>query len=194
MQKLLIMNPKRRKARATKRSAPKPKRARSKRKSNFSLATFKKRTKARRNPISLGRSGMGMFSGALTGVVGATAVNLVASKIPIPEKVENKAGARTVIKLALGVGGIFLGSKMRGKSGSTLAKAAEGSLIYTLTELVARIGAKNNLNLGVYMTPNAGRIMPGATPRIAAPSQRMGQYFKTSPQRRPTMSGINRNR
>lgn len=234
MEELLIVNPSRRPSKRRKNPSPAQKRARAafaamararsknpakrrastkrrthaKRRHNpIAVSRVTRRTSRRRNPISLRGSlnkPMAMIGPALTGAIGAIAVNTVLSKIPLPA-IAMTGKARY---LTQGAAAILLGvlAQKVGMKGATAVRMAEGALTVTLHDAMKEIAAGMGMNLG-----NMGYYLPGlgargaVPPRGAAAAPNLGQYISgpgagsrrvgniSSISARPTMAGMGTN-
>jgi len=172
-------------ARARARSTA-PKRRKARRTTSLSVMhnpIRKRRTHAkavhrrrRHNPISL-RSAtskpMALIAPALMGAIGATAVNTILAKLPIPATAmtgKMKYVTQGIAAIALGM----IASKV-GVKGATAARMAEGSLTVTLHQAIVDIAGGMGMNLsgvGYYMPGyGAGQAVPSAS---GSPAQLAG--------------------
>ena len=196
MQELLIVNPsKRRKSR--KAASPAQKRARAafarmarsrrknpakrrtvaKRRSNPIALSSRRRRTYRRNPISVGgMKPMNLISAALTGAVGATAVNTILAKIPLPASM--MTGKTRYVTQAAAAILLGMAAQKVGPVRKYAQQMAEGSLTVTLHDLIKDVAMGAGMNLGGmgYYLPGVGvRAAPSA---MAAPSPHMGGMGK----------------
>lgn len=204
MSEILLVNPRRRKSRKTRSAAQKratakmlaanrARRGGSKRRRKnpapLSAVMHNPRRKRRassrrRNPISLRRmvSGgaslapMKLISSALVGAAGATAVNTIMARLPIPVTLMT---GRTRY-LTQGAAAILLGivaNKVKIVGSGTAAKMAEGSLTVTLHDAIKDVAAGFGMNLGGmgYYLPGRGvQAVPSAS---GNPAPRLGEYM-----------------
>lgn len=202
MEELLIVNPSRRPSKRRKNPSPAQKRARAafaamararsknpaKRRSASKRRTSAKRRSnpvtisrvtRRRNPISLTGSfnkPMAMIAPALTGALGAVAVNTALSKLPLPAVLMT---GKTRY-LTQGVAAVLLGviAQKVGMKGATASRMAEGALTVTLHDAIKEVAAGMGMSLGGmgYYLPGLGArgAMP---PRGASPAPNLGQYI-----------------
>lgn len=147
---------------------------------------------------SLGRP-MSMIGPALTGAIGAVAVNAVSARLPLPAMLTS-GRVRYVTQGALAIGLGMLASRF-GLGAGVAAKMAEGSLTVTLHQALVEIAAGAGVNLSGmgYYLPGRSASMPSAS---AAPTPRalagMGKYVtgpgtnvSVLPSRRASMGNIN---
>lgn len=121
----------------------------------------------RRNPISIGLSKnkiMGILTPALIGALGATAVNTILARLPIPA-VAMTGKARYLTQAAAAIGLSMIASKM-GVKGSTATQLAEGSLTVTLHQAITDVAQSAGMNLS-----GMGYYLPGVGVRGAIPSR-----------------------
>lgn len=140
-----------------------------------------RRSARRSNPIRLGglnasvSKPMAILTPALVGAVGATAVNTILQKLPLPPMLTTgRARYLTQGVAAIGLG--FLAQKF-GLRGATAAKMAEGSLTVTLHSAIQELGAQFGVNLGGmgYYLPGRAAIAPASG---AAPAPQLGNVGK----------------
>lgn len=118
-----------------------------------------------------------MVGPALTGAIGAVAVNTVIARLPIPAML-NTGRVRYVTQGALAIGLGMLASRM-GLGSGVAAKMAEGSLTVTLHQALVDIAAGAGMNLSGfgYYLPGRAAMPPSGS---AAPTPRamagMGKY------------------
>lgn len=122
-----------------------PKYRRSTRRARSAVTTYARRSRARkRNPIG---GGIGdLLTGALTGAVGALAVNAAYNYLPIPATMRSGYTGYAVkgaFAVALGV----FGKRLLGRRA---VKAAEGSLVLTMSQAIIQASAGTGVNLGYY--------------------------------------------
>lgn len=209
MQELLVVNPSKRPSKRRKAASPAQKRARAAFAAMARARAGKKRThrKAkratsrkstslsimsnprkrrhharRRNPVStsLVKKPMSILSPALVGALGATAVNTILAKVPLPASLNTgkmKYVTQGIAAIALGA----VASKL-GVRGSMAAQMAEGSLTVTLHQAITDIAGGMGMNLsGVgYYLPGYGVARgpsPGANPARMAGMNGMGKYL-----------------
>lgn len=116
-----------------------------------------------------------MVGPALTGALGAIAVNSIMARVPLPAMLMTGK----VRYLTQGAAAIALGTVASrfGVIGSGVAaKMAEGALTVTLNDLLKELASDAGINLGGmgYYLPGRGAIMPNAAGR---PAQQMGKYL-----------------
>lgn len=171
--------------------------------SNPSPRRHKRKTasRRRRNPsarsTSLVRKPMAIITPALIGALGATAVNTIMAKLPVPASLNTgKMKYLTQGAAAIALGAI---ASRLGVKGSLAAQMAEGALTVTLHQAITDIAGGMGMNLS-----GMGYYLPGrgvsAGPNPAANPARlagMGKYITgpgapmNMPQRAPqTMRGI----
>lgn len=124
-------------------------------------------SRRRRNPINLGTSQkkiMGILTPALIGALGATAVNTILARLPIPA-IAMTGKARYLTQAAAAIGLSMIASKM-GVKGTTASQLAEGSLTVTLHQAITDIATSAGMNLS-----GMGYYLPGVGVRGAIPSR-----------------------
>jgi hypothetical protein len=136
---------------------------------------------------------------ALTGALGATLVNTVLARIPLPAMLMT---GRTRY-LTQGAAAIALGAlaqNLRVVGAGTAAKMAEGALTVTLHQAIQDFAAQAGVNLGGmgYYLPgySAGAAVPGSPGNAARMAGNMGLYVSgpgsgsVIPMRRTNMGNI----
>lgn len=138
----------------------------------------RKSVRRRRNPIGLNATSgkpMSIFTPALVGALGATAVNTIyntlGSSLPAAMTTANMA---FVTRAAISLGIAMLGSR-GGKHSAMMLQAAEGSLTVTLHDAIVALSGGMGMTLG-----GMGVYMPGRSAQTPNPSGRP-----------VTMSGMN---
>lgn len=127
----------------------------------------------RRNPISLRRmvSGgaslapMKLLSSALIGAAGATAVNTIMARVPLPAALMvGRMRYLTQAAAAIAIG--TLASKVKIVGSGTAAKMAEGSLVVTLHDAIRDVAGGMGINLagmGYYLPGRGVTAVPSAS-------------------------------
>jgi hypothetical protein len=138
----------------------------------------------RRNPISLRRMVSGdaslapikLISLALIGAAGATAVNTIMARLPIPVTfMTGRTRYLTNAAAAIVIG--IIASKVKIVGAASAAKMAEGSLTVTLHDAIKDFAAGFGMNLGGmgYYLPGRGvQAVPSAS---GSPAPRLGEYM-----------------
>lgn len=209
MQELLIVNPAKRpsKRRKTRKAAsPAQKRARAafaaaararagkkrtsaKRRSKPATAITvmsnpkKRRVTRRRNPVAraggLLKKPMAMLTPALMGALGATAVNTILGKLPLPAKAMT-GKMRYVTQAAAAIGLSMVAQKL-GVKGALAAQMAEGSLTVTLHQAITETASGMGMNLsgmGYYLPGAATSAVPSRSANSAPMALNgMGKYL-----------------
>lgn len=143
----------------------------------------KRASRRRSNPLSMTsviKKPMAMLTPALTGALGAIAVNTILSKLPIPASM-NTGKMKYVTQGVAAIALAMIASKV-GVKGAMAAQMAEGSLTVTLHDAIKDIASGFGMNLsgmGYYLPGvGAGRAVPS---RAANPGQMamqgMGKYI-----------------
>jgi hypothetical protein len=202
MEELLLVNPRRRRARGKRKGRSAAQRAatrkmlaanrsrRSRRSAPSMLANPRRRRRRasarryRRNPaaLSLGRFGtigtqapMRIIQNAAIGAVGAIALNAVLSRLPLPMMLmTGRTRYLTQGVAALGLGMLAANFKIVGAP--IAAQAAEGALTVTLADAIKDFAAAAGFPLagmGYYLPGVGVRAAPNAG---ASPAMHMGKY------------------
>ncbi len=148
------------------------------------VAKATKRASHRRsNPLSMSsviKKPLAMLTPALTGAVGAIAVNTILSKLPIPASL-NTGKMKYVTQGVAAIALAMIANKV-GVKGAMAAQMAEGSLTVTLHDAIKDIASGFGMNLGGmgYYLPGVG-VGQAAPSRSANPGQMamkgMGKYL-----------------
>lgn len=152
---------------------------RPKRRSN-PIRHHKRRSARRRNPINVGsalRHPMATLMPALQGAVGATVVNTVLAKLPIPA-VLMTGRVRYVTQLAAALAVGMIATKV-GVRGAMAARMAEGSMTVTLHDAIKDIAGQAGLNLGgmgYYLPGYGANAVPSASGNAAPMLNGVGKY------------------
>jgi hypothetical protein len=115
---------------------------------------------------------------ALTGAVGAVAVNAILSRVPLPPMlITGKVRFLTQGAAAIGLG--MLASNFKFLGAQTAAKMAEGSLTVTLADMIRELAGDAGIQLsgmGYYLPGVRARALPnnGGGSR---PGAQMGKYM-----------------
>lgn len=119
---------------------------------------------------------MSMIGPALTGALGAVAVNTVLAKLPLPTMLQTgktRFLTQGVAAIALGT----LASRFGALGAGTAAKMAEGALIVTLHDAIKEFAGDAGVNLGgmgYYLPARSSVASPSAS---GAPARNMGRYL-----------------
>jgi len=142
------------------------------------IARVAKRSR-RRNPISLGGGSMrpmALLKPAFIGALGATAVNTILGKLPLPAAAYDgkmRFVTRGVAAIALGM----IASKLGAKS-AVAAQMAEGSLTVTLHDAITEFASDAGMALSGFPNPTGARLgyfAPGVNAARMG-QQRVGAY------------------
>lgn len=142
------------------------------------VARVAKRSR-RRNPISLGGGSlrpMALLKPAFIGALGATAVNTILGKLPLPAAAfdgKMRFVTRGVAAIALGM----IASKLGARS-AIAAQMAEGSLTVTLHDMITEYSSDMGMALSGFPNPTGARLgyfAPG-TNATRGGQQRVGAY------------------
>lgn len=129
--------------------------------------SVKRSSRRRSNPIKLGgfaKKPMAIITPALIGAVGATVVNTVLGRLPLPAAAMT-GKARYVTQGAAAILLSIIAAKV-GVKGSTATQMAEGSLTVTLHQAITDIASGAGMNLS-----GMGYYLPGVGARGAVPSR-----------------------
>jgi hypothetical protein len=157
----------------------------------------------RRNPISLRRmvSGgaslapMKLISSALIGAAGATAVNTIMARVPVPASL--MVGRMRYVTQALAAIAIgTIASKVKIVGAGTAAKMAEGSLTVTLHDAIRDVAGGMGINLagmGYYLPGRGVTAVPSASggpARLAGMNEYLTGPGANVTTMRPRMAGM----
>lgn len=167
MEQLLLVNPRKRRARKTGRSAaqkratarmlaanraarrsnPSPRASAQKRRRRSAMPSVKTLyRRRRRNPASPVSGIMPLLNAALMGAAGATAVNAAVAYLPLPDTLKT-GNMSHVVKAVMAMGlGVF-GRRFIGKAALSMA---QGALTVTLTDAIKGVAAQAGMSLGYY--------------------------------------------
>lgn len=140
-------------------------------------------------------SPMSMLGGALTGAIGAAAVNTVTARLtPYIPAAMLGGTTRYLTQGAIAIGLGMLASRF-GLGSAVAAKMAEGSLTVTLHQALVEAAGRAGLSLGGmgYYLPgrNAGRAVPSASGSASRQVAGIGKYV-TGPGSTPNVTPMRR--
>lgn len=141
------------------------------------------------------RKPMAMITPALMGALGATAVNTILSKLPVPAAA--MTGRMRYVTQAMAAIALSTVASKIGMKGSMAAQMAEGSLTVTLHQAITDIAGGMGMNLS-----GMGYYLPGIGARSAIPStaanpaqmamRGVGKYMTGPGAKGSMLSGISR--
>lgn len=182
MASLMLINPRKRRAASKRRTRRNPvaKRAAPKRNPARAnpLKTYRKRSRARRNPIGLGGITATLTNAAIGGA-GAVAVDYALEFLPLP--VSMKTGWTGVaVKGAIAVGVGMIGKKFLGRNAERMAEGALTVLAYSSIK-----------GLLAPSTASVAGLAYGGPAQIAGNAAQLNEYLNSDPYATSGMSSLN---